>query len=139
VQSPLETARLFADWGQIVGDEVAAKCRPTSLKEGVLKVRVTSAIWASELRYLAALLIERVNTALGQPLVTEIKPWVAQPEASEDRSSTTPAPTPAKTIEPGVVKDSEAALVGTDKALAEAFRRALKAAAKAGEKGPNMV
>ena len=75
-ENPAETARIFSAWGQIVGPEVAARCRPSSLKGGVLKVRTESAVWASEVRYLSADVIRRINTELGKEIVREIKPWV---------------------------------------------------------------
>lgn len=75
-ESPIETARIFSAWAQIVGPEVAARCRPTSLKGGVLKVRTESAVWASEFRYLSADVIRRINAELGKEIVSEIKPWV---------------------------------------------------------------
>jgi predicted nucleic acid-binding Zn ribbon protein len=89
-ESPIETARLFSAWGQIVGPEVAARCRPSSLKGGVLKVRTESAVWASEFRYLSADVIRRINSELGKEIVREIKPWVkpgvGENEAMPNRS-----------------------------------------------------
>jgi hypothetical protein len=73
-ESPVETARIFSGWEQIVGPEVAARCRPSSLRGGVLKVRTESAVWASEFRYLSADVIRRIK--LGKEIVREIKPWV---------------------------------------------------------------
>jgi hypothetical protein len=75
-ESPVETARIFSAWEQIVGPEVAARCRPSSMKGGVLKVRTESAVWASEFRYLSADVIRRINAELGKEIVREIKPWV---------------------------------------------------------------
>lgn len=76
LEHPMESARLFSAWPAIVGPDVAAKCRPTGLKNGVLKVRTSSAAWASEFRYLAPEMIKRVNAELGKQVVKEIKPWV---------------------------------------------------------------
>lgn len=76
IEHPIESARLFWDWDNIVGAQVAARCRPTSLKEGVLKVKTSSATWAAECRYLAPEMINRVNKELGKSIVKEIRPWV---------------------------------------------------------------
>lgn len=76
IEHPMESARLFSAWEAIVGPEVGAKCRPTALKNGILKVRTASAAWASEFRYLAPEMIKRVNKELGADIVKEIKPWV---------------------------------------------------------------
>lgn len=76
IEHPIESANLFFKWEAIVGAEVAAKCRPTAIKNGVLKVGTSSAAWASELKYLAPELIKRVNAELGKGVVKEIRPWV---------------------------------------------------------------
>ncbi|MGI8426816.1 MAG: DUF721 domain-containing protein [Actinomycetota bacterium] len=73
---PMESARLFAGWQDIVGAEIAAKCQPTALKQGVLKVKTSSPAWASEFKYLAPAVIKRVNEELGHPVVKEIRPWI---------------------------------------------------------------
>lgn len=76
IEHPMESARLFSSWGNIVGPEIAAKCTPTGLKNGVLKVRTSSAAWAAQFKYLAPELIKRINAELGKQIVHEIKPWV---------------------------------------------------------------
>ncbi|MGH2772278.1 MAG: DUF721 domain-containing protein [Actinomycetota bacterium] len=76
IQNPIQAARLFRDWEEIVGATVAGKCRPVALKGGVLKVRTASAAWASEFRYLAPSVIARINGELGAEVVTEILPAV---------------------------------------------------------------
>ena len=76
MQSPLEVARLFNSWEQIVGAEIAAKCRPTSLKDGLLKVRTESPAWASQFKYFGPEVAKQVNLQLGKPLVREVKIWL---------------------------------------------------------------
>jgi len=71
-QRPLDEARLFADWARIVGDEVAAHCRPTGLREGELRITAESTAWATQLRLLGATLLARVVDELGPQLVTRI-------------------------------------------------------------------
>jgi hypothetical protein len=57
----------------MVGEQVAARCEPASLGQGVLKVWAASAPWANELKYLAPEVIRRVNAAVGQTVVRELK------------------------------------------------------------------
>jgi hypothetical protein len=73
LQSPLEIARLFGAWREMVGDQVAARCEPATLADGVLKVWAASAPWANELRYLAPEVIRRVNAGVGREVVRELK------------------------------------------------------------------
>jgi hypothetical protein len=70
---PIETARVFGGWKELVGDQVAARCEPASLGRGVLKVWAASPPWASELRYLAPEVIRRVNAGVGREVVRELK------------------------------------------------------------------
>lgn len=131
MENPAETARLFASWEQIVGPEVAARCRPTSLKGGVLKVRTESAVWASEFRYLSADVIARINSELGKPVIREVKPWVKAGVGEN-------GPMPRRSIDamPATTKGSaqmarEAAEVARgvkDPQLSEALRKAMLAA-----------
>jgi hypothetical protein len=73
LDNPLEIARVFESWKEMVGEQVAARCEPASLGQGVLKVWAASAPWANELKYLAPEVIRRVNAGVGQPVVRELK------------------------------------------------------------------
>jgi hypothetical protein len=73
LDSPLEIARVFGSWKEMVGEQVAARCEPASLGQGVLKVWAASAPWANELKYLAPELIRRVNAGVGREVVRELK------------------------------------------------------------------
>jgi hypothetical protein len=132
MENPLESARIVARWRQIVGPDIAAKCRPTSLRAGVLKVRTDSPAWASEFRFVAPQVIGRINADLGRTVVHEIKPWVGPPVKDnrarrEGRSRAHPEP--ALTADSRVLAEADAmaANIG-DERVAEALRRALVAA-----------
>ena len=83
--------RIFERWASIVGADVAAHVEPTSLREGVLRVRADSPTWATEIGYLATEISERVNTAMGRPIVSELR-VSAGPKAEKKRSQRTYAP-----------------------------------------------
>lgn len=135
---PDEVARLFVTWDRIVGPEVAAKCKPTSLKSGVLKVRTESSAWAWEMKYLSAEVVSRINKTLGKQVVTEIKPWV-KPVVGENGTERRRAGKGKPRMRPpasGSVSGKEAQraaeLAGEvpDERVAEALRKALLAARK---------
>jgi hypothetical protein len=73
LDNPLEIARIFESWKEMVGEQVAARCEPASLGQGVLKVWAASAPWANELKYLAPEVIRRVNAGVGREVVRELK------------------------------------------------------------------
>jgi predicted nucleic acid-binding Zn ribbon protein len=64
---------LFAGWADIVGPQLAAHARPLSLTAGVLLVAVTDPAWATQLRFLEADLLGRLEEALGEGVVTRVE------------------------------------------------------------------
>ncbi len=91
---PLESARLFRSWEEIVGERVARRCSPVALGGGVLRVRTSSAAWATELRYLTPTVIETVNRELRVDLVKELKVVLSR-ESDGSRSRREAARRPA--------------------------------------------
>jgi predicted nucleic acid-binding Zn ribbon protein len=90
IPQALETVRVFSAWERIVGDQVASRCEPVMIREGVLKVRASSAAWASELRYLSGEIARRVNQELGREMVTEVVISVVDPLASRGTKAVGP-------------------------------------------------
>ena len=42
--------RIGSEWPEIVGEQVAAHCRPLGLRAGVLEVEVDSPVWSQQLQ-----------------------------------------------------------------------------------------
>ena len=64
---------VFARWAEVVGDQVAAHCRPLSLSRGVLVVAVSDPAWATQLTYLEGDLVARFRDALGEGVVQRVE------------------------------------------------------------------
>lgn len=137
ISDPEETARLFAWWERIVGPEVAARCQPSSLKDGVLKVRTESSAWAWEMKYLSPEIVKRINDSLGKEIVKQVKPWVKPPVGENVARPKQQHPAPAgskatKTRDKSSGKEAEQAaeIAGevADEQVSEALRRAVLAA-----------
>lgn len=79
MRSRLAPATLLADvqsrWAETVGEEVAHQAQPAAERSGVVTVRCSSAVWASELSMMSADLVERLNEGRpeGAPRVTELR------------------------------------------------------------------
>lgn len=69
---PLAEGRVFSDWAQLVGADVAAHCTPQSLRDGELRIAAESTAWASQLRLLGATLLARLVAELGPQVVTKL-------------------------------------------------------------------
>ena len=75
IPSPEATGRVWSAWPEIVGPAVAAHAEPTSLRDGVLKVRADSPAWATEIGYLVDEIRSRANAVTGRALVSEVRVW----------------------------------------------------------------
>jgi predicted nucleic acid-binding Zn ribbon protein len=86
----LQQAGIIEEWASLVGNQIAAVTAPESITpDGVLRVRVASAAWATELSLMAPKILARLNAGrTGR--VKEIR-WVPGPlnrgEAGPDLSS----------------------------------------------------
>jgi predicted nucleic acid-binding Zn ribbon protein len=67
------TGSVFGRWAQIVGPELATHTRPEGLADGELTVTADSTAWATQVRLLAAQLVRRLNTELGDGAVKRVK------------------------------------------------------------------
>jgi predicted nucleic acid-binding Zn ribbon protein len=85
---PSKAAAVWGRWEELVGAEIAGHARPSSLREGVLRVRADSPAWAHELGYLREEIQARVNAGLDHPVVTEVRVYMGTPDpAPEGRSA----------------------------------------------------
>jgi predicted nucleic acid-binding Zn ribbon protein len=71
-QRPAAEARVFGEWEQVVGADVAAHCRPIKLEQGELTVEAESTAWATQLRLLAAKLLVRIAGEIGDNVVKRL-------------------------------------------------------------------
>ena len=121
IPSPEATGRVWSAWPEIVGPAVAAHAEPTSLRDGVLRVRADSPAWATEIGYLVDEIRARANAVTGRALVSEVRVWTGP-----GRSGARGAGGPEETSTGGVDEhDREPA-----RDPAEALERARRAWAK---------
>ena len=64
---------VFGRWAEIVGADLAAHTRPDSFADGELAVTADSTAWATQVRLLAAMLVKRLNTELGDGSVRRVR------------------------------------------------------------------
>jgi predicted nucleic acid-binding Zn ribbon protein len=67
------TGSVFGRWAQIVGSDLAAHTTPETLSDGELTVSADSTAWATQVRLLAAQLVRRLNSELGDGTVVRVK------------------------------------------------------------------
>jgi len=66
-------ARVQGCWADAVGDIVSAEAKPVSERDGVVTVACQSSVWAQELEMLGPDLLVKLNAALGDPLVAQLR------------------------------------------------------------------
>jgi predicted nucleic acid-binding Zn ribbon protein len=72
-----DEAKAYIGWTHAAGDEVAAVTRPRRFARGVLTVECETSAWASDLDYLAPLIIEKLSAADPETPVKRIRFIVA--------------------------------------------------------------
>jgi predicted nucleic acid-binding Zn ribbon protein len=60
-------------WDDAVGRAIAENARPAAFKGKLLLVHVASSPWIHQLQFLKKEIIEKLNVALGQDLIEDIK------------------------------------------------------------------
>ncbi len=66
-------ARVQEIWEETAGPAIASSARPTAERGGVLTITCAAAVWAQELDLMASGLIEKLNSALGEDAIRELR------------------------------------------------------------------
>jgi predicted nucleic acid-binding Zn ribbon protein len=66
-------ARVQGCWVEAVGDVVSTEAQPVSERDGVVTVACRSSVWAQELEMLGPELLGKLNTALGDQSVAQLR------------------------------------------------------------------
>jgi len=66
-------ARVQELWPAAVGPAIAAAAHPAAERAGVLSVECEAAVWAQELDLMAGEVIPRLNSALGEEAIRELR------------------------------------------------------------------
>lgn len=115
-------------WQQLLGDRIAARSSPDSIRDGVLTIKVVSSVWAQELSLLSTTIIARLAKA--GIAVKSIRCRVAAQEfhsrAPSPHRSPKPPPVPPQTPELPSDLDEELARI-SDKDLRELIETTARA------------
>ena len=68
-----KNAQVMGAWDRLVGPELAAHCRPESLRDGELVLVAESTAWATQVRLLARTLVTRLSAELGPGVVSRVR------------------------------------------------------------------
>jgi predicted nucleic acid-binding Zn ribbon protein len=68
----MKEADVVRRFGEIVGGDIAARAEAVSIRDGKLVVKVASPVWRQELNYSKQEIIDALNRALNDSIVTDI-------------------------------------------------------------------
>lgn len=69
MEKRIEDCKIFEVWDDVVGDKIAPRTEPVSLRKGMLKVIVSDHAWLQQLQFLKEEIKERLNAKLGRDVV----------------------------------------------------------------------
>ncbi|MFA6233821.1 MAG: DUF721 domain-containing protein [Bacteroidota bacterium] len=64
---------IFLHWEDIVGTAISKHATPNRLRSGLLWLHVVDAAWRQELSLMRRELVAKINTALGEEIVKDIR------------------------------------------------------------------
>jgi len=128
----LREVEIWRLWPEVAGPAVALRAQPLRIINGTLTIVVSSAAWMQELRFLTAMMKEKLNDRLGAELIREIvlKPGMvenAAPPGAEDE------PAPPKALserQKAFIAEQSAAI--SDPEIRAAFADLMKASLERG-------
>lgn len=72
LQERLKEGKIWLIWDATVGEQIANRAQPASIRNGVLTVVVASSAWMQQLNFLKTGIREKLNSAIGEELVKDI-------------------------------------------------------------------
>ena len=73
IERPIREQDLVLRWEEIVGTAIARQAQPGGIRNGVLWIAVSDAAWRQELSLMRTELAAKINAALGEEIVKEIR------------------------------------------------------------------
>jgi hypothetical protein len=72
LQKRLREAHVWEVWQEAVGQQIAARAKPLSFRDGILTVAVAGSAWLQQLSLMKQEIIQNVNEAAEDEIVTDI-------------------------------------------------------------------
>lgn len=71
-ETQLEVGELMGRWPELVGQNVAEHCVPVTCEPPRLVIRASSTTWATQMRVMTTMLLDRLEKELGRRVIDEI-------------------------------------------------------------------
>lgn len=72
MEGKMRRYRAWQLWDKVVGPQIAARARPSRMRDNTLEVWVDHAVWMQQLQLMKPKILARLNAALGEDLIQDI-------------------------------------------------------------------
>ena len=84
----LKAHKVYEIWGEVVGETIAKKARPDSIRNRVLVVTVSSSPWIQELQFMKEMIRGKLNVRIGEDLIDDLFFQLGKIQANKDAHAT---------------------------------------------------
>ena len=88
LQAGLKAYKVFEVWDEVVGETIAKKARPDSIRNRVLVVTVSSSPWIQELQFMKEMIRGKLNVKIGEDLIDDLFFQLGKIQANKDAHAT---------------------------------------------------
>lgn len=113
---------LFSFWDEAVGEDLAIRAQPDLIRGTVLWLRVCDSVWMQQLHLSKNLIMEKINSRLGESKITDIR-FRIDPTLGKPKPQPEPEPPPQPIDQERLKKAEELFATLPDKELQKTLRR----------------
>jgi hypothetical protein len=75
--------KVLNSWDRAVGEAIAERTQPVSVKNRVLRVKVTNSVWMQELQFMKDLIIKKLHEQIGENFLQDLRFFIGEIDPSE--------------------------------------------------------
>jgi predicted nucleic acid-binding Zn ribbon protein len=80
----IQEQKILNCWEKAVGEGVAEKTQPVSVKNRVLRVKVVNSVWMQELQFMKELIMQKIHQETGKNILQDLRFFIGEIEPSEE-------------------------------------------------------
>ena len=81
----IQEQEILNSWEKAVGEGVAERTQPVSLKNRVLQVKVANSVWMQELQFMKGLILEKLHQQTGKNILRDLRFFIGEIEPSGEK------------------------------------------------------
>jgi len=81
----IQEQKILYSWDKAVGNAIAERTQPVSVRNRVLQVKVSNSVWMQELQFMKNLIIQRLQERTGEDLLKDLRFFIGEIETPATR------------------------------------------------------